>query len=99
MCIRDRLVTVHSIGGWHVLDCNLEEEECSDANLVVACTPNQATICGVSMGGQKGITPSELLGMVKEAQTFGKVLLGSLHEFLKQEEVLTEHGPSDSMFF
>eukprot|EP00656_Telonema_subtile_P007897 TRINITY_DN13705_c0_g1_i1.p1 TRINITY_DN13705_c0_g1~~TRINITY_DN13705_c0_g1_i1.p1 ORF type:complete len:287 (-),score=80.52 TRINITY_DN13705_c0_g1_i1:69-929(-) len=86
------LVTVHSVAGWHMLDCTLQEEECSDAKLVVACAPNDDSVCGVHKGGDRGIKPSELLQMTKEAQGFGKVLLGALQEFMQQDQMNTPHG-------
>lgn len=91
------LVTVHSVAGWHLLDCSLEEEECSDAQLVVACAPEDSAVCGVHKGGDKGLKPSEALQMIKEAQAFGALLQPALHQFLQRSQPET-HGTGNVFF-
>jgi len=78
------LVSVHSIGGWSVLDTTLEEQECSEALLVVACGPD--TICGIHKGGTRGIKPDQMFEMCREAQGFGQLMRTSMLSFLNDEK-------------
>merc|ERR1711865_961437 len=78
------LVSVHSIGGWSVLNTTLEEQECSEALLVVACGPD--TICGIHKGGTREIKPDQMFEMCREAQGFGQLMRTSMLSFLNDEK-------------
>lgn len=93
------LVSVHSIGGWSVLDTTLEEQECSEALLVVACGAD--TICGIHKGGSRGIKPDQMFEMCKEAQGFGQLMRSSMLKFLNEEKKNPSSlaASSTNMFF
>jgi len=79
----------------YVVDASLQEEQCSEATLVVALN-KAGNICLVQKGGHGTINPSTLTDMIQSAKKIGLALIAKLDEMLSKEHEL---GQAKQGFF